>query len=289
MNALSNQINTGDLPRLGRIDLTALWEDIPLRSVVHSFPPELSAFEARHDEWTEKIRIMGLDGGLLVDYRILPGLDRLVESLYGPAGWARPEVYVVSDLGRKGIDSWSAISVVSKRQPVILLGSSLVETMTEVELAFVVGHETGHLLSYTGRWCQEMSLSFLIRHLGDNNQIQELDNLCPGSDWRQLYRAVMENCRVMETRCDRLGLLMCGSLDAAAVALLLVALKNPILARNVNVTSYMSVHYPLLATAPAAGPISVNAGHPFVPQRIRAMSDFVQSGQCRALTATFAR
>lgn len=288
MNVLSRQIETGSLPRLGHIDLATLWKDLPLLPMGNSLP-DLSVYEARHDEWTDKIRIMGLDGGLLVDYRILPGLDRLLEYLYGQAGWARPEVYVVSDLGRKGVDPWSAVSVVSHHCPVILLGSSLVDTMTEVELAFVVGHETGHLLSYSGQWRKEMSLSFLIRQLADSNSLSELDELFPGNGWRRIYREVMENCRIMETRCDRLGLLMCGELAGASAALLLVALKSPGLARSVDVASYLVVHYPLLATAPAAGPISVNAGHPFVPQRIQAMSDFVNGGQCRALAAEFAR
>lgn len=286
MNLLSAAIEIGDLPRLKHVDLDALWADLSLRPV-NDMVPGLDVFMRRYDEWVEKIRVLGLDGGLLADYRVLPGLDRLLEFIYGRMGWARPEVYVISDLGRKGVDQWSAVSVVSHRNPVILLGSSLVETMTETELAFVVGHETGHLLGCSTQWRREISLSFLIRQLSDGNRNRDCDRMFPGSRWRRIYRQIMENCRVVETRCDRLGLMMCGSVEKAAGALLLNALKNPGLARRVNVAGYLSVHCPLLATAPAAGPITVNAGHPFLPQRIKSLFDFVNSGRYRTLADEF--
>jgi Zn-dependent protease with chaperone function len=288
VESLAKTIDTSKLPRLGRIDLSALWDDMQLRPTP-DMVPGLDLYEARHDEWTEKIRLMGLDGGLMVDYRILPGLDALLGYLFGQAGWARPEVYVVSDLGRKGVDSWSAVSVVSNRCPVILLGTSLAESLSEVELAFVIGHETGHLLSYNGQWRKELSLSFLIRELAEANSMEKLSELFPDNRWRVLYQAVMENCRIMESRCDRLGLLMCGDWRKASGALLTVALKNPVLGRGVNLDNYLAVHYPQLTTSPAMGPISVNAGHPFIPQRIRAIHDFVQSGKCEAFAAEYAR
>ncbi|MBN2202411.1 M48 family metalloprotease [bacterium] len=288
MDLTSKDICIESLPRLGAIDLNQLWESVPL-TPVEARVPGLDRYEARHDEWTEKIRIMGLDGGLLVDYRLLPGLDRLFEYLYSQSGWARPEVYIVSDMGRRGIDSWSAVSVVSQKRPIMLLGTRLVESLSEVELAFVIGHETGHLLSYTSEWSRDMSLGFLIRDLVDNNQQETLERVLPGRKWMNVYRQVMANCRSMEIRCDRMGLLMCGDWKQAASALLSVALKSAVLARRVDLEKYLSVQYPLLATAPVAGPISMNAGHPFVPYRINALMDFVRAGHFQSSLRRFGR
>ncbi|MBN1894608.1 M48 family metalloprotease [bacterium] len=288
MKVISRDIRTESLPRLGTIDLAQLWESIPLTRIAADLPG-LDRYEARHDEWTEKIRIIGLDGGLLVDYRLLPGLDRLFEYLYSQAGWARPEVYVVSDLGRKGVDAWSAISVVSNRRPIMLLGTQLVENLNEVELAFVIGHETGHLLGYSSEWRRDMSMGFLIRDLIDSDQEDVLNRMGPGKDWRSLYRQVMGNCQRMESRCDRIGLLMCGDWKQAATALLSVALKSADLARSIDLEKYLAVQVPLLVTAPVAGPINMNAGHPFIPFRINALLDFVKSGHFDSFLKRFAR
>ncbi|KPK95340.1 MAG: hypothetical protein AMJ94_00135 [Deltaproteobacteria bacterium SM23_61] len=286
MDILNSQVELDSLPKLGRVDVKKLWEPFPLEKINCSFPL-LDPYLQRHDEWTEKIRIIGLDGGILIDYRVLPGLDHLVEYLYSQSGWARPEAYVVSGLGRKGIDSWSAVSVLSKTKPVLLLGTDLVENLDIVELAFVIGHETGHLLGYTGEWRKEISLSFLIREFVEGSREQELAAFLPGFPWREIYQRIMSNCRTMEVRCDRLGLILCGDWRRAASALLATSFKSAGLARNIDLQKYLSVQIPLLSTSPAAGPISVNAGHPFVPFRIKSLLDFVNSGDFDYLTRLF--
>lgn len=277
MDLLSNNASLQNLPKLGSINMDQLWDSIPMRPIDCN-APMLDYYMERHDSWTEKIRLMGLDGGLLVDYRVLPALDSLVQYLYSQCGWSRPEIYVVSDLGRKGIDSWSAVSVVSDKKPVILLGTHLVELLNEIELAFIIGHETAHLLGYNNAWRKDMSLSFLIRELVETNRQKELQRIVPNMPWQSTYLQIMANCRAMEMRCDRLGLLLCGDYTAASHSLLAVTLKSEKLARSVNLDSYLAVQEPLLATSPAAGPISVNAGHPFLPYRIKSMFAFIQDG-----------
>jgi Zn-dependent protease with chaperone function len=111
----------------------------------------------------------------------------------------------------------------------------------------------------------------------------------PDQSWREIYGTVMSNSRNMETRCDRLGLLLCGDWKSGASALLTVALKSVRLARAVDPDRYLSVQYPLLATAPALGPITVNAGHPFVPFRVRSLLDFVNSGRYEFFQRLFGR
>jgi Zn-dependent protease with chaperone function len=266
------------LPLLGRIDTARLWQSLPLEEIEVSLPP-IEQYLDRHDRWTEKIRLIGLDAGVLVDYRLLPGLDRLVDRLYGQSGWARPEVFVVSDIGRKGIDSWSAVAVLSGSQPVIILGTKLVERLDVQELAFVVGHEAGHLLGYTPAWRRQMSQSFLVREAFEKGEHDKLRRLAPGVDLVRLYQRLLANSRVMEDRCDRLGLLVCGDIRKAASALLSVTLRSTRLGRNISMERYLSVQLPILANSPMAHPISMNAGHPFVPHRLERMAAFSTSGE----------
>ena len=277
MDLFSKTANLAALPRLGPIDTERLWEDIPLDSVPVSAPC-LETYRRRHDQWTDKIRNMGLDGGLLADYRLVPGLDRLLSYIHSQAGWARPEVYLVSDLDRKGIHAWSAVSAVSRTRPVILLGTELATQLDEVELAFVIAHETGHLLNYTGVNRDGVTLSFMIREFVESGREKELESLLPGWSWQELYRRIMANCRAVEERCDRLGLLVCGDAGKAATALLSVVLNSSTLARQIDLTGYQAVQVPLLSTLPEAGPVSVNAGHPFVPFRIRKLREFHDGG-----------
>jgi Zn-dependent protease with chaperone function len=279
MNPFNKTVELQGLPVLKQVNILELWEQFPLTPV--KFDVELlDYYLERHDSWTEKIRVIGLDAGIIVDYRTMPGLDRIFDRIYGRSGWARPDIFVVSDIGRRGIDGWSAVSVVSKKtRPIILMGIHLIESLSENEIVFIIGHETAHLLCYSTDWGKQMSLSFLIREYIESNRLDELEQMDPKMNWEDLYRAIMQNMRAMEIRCDLLGLLLCGDLRAAATALLTAVLKSPDLARQISIDNYLKVQWPLLSSSPAAGPFIVNAGHPFVPYRLKYLSDFVASGQ----------
>ena len=287
MDLFSQTYKGQGLPRLEAINTEQLWQSIPLEAVVGEFN-QLDNYLNRHDAWTEKIRVMGLDGGILVNQKTIPALDSLIEYLYHQAGWVRPEIYVVADLGRKGIDSWTAVSVISETKPVILLGSDLVEKFDELEVAFVLGHETGHLLNYNSQWKKEISLSFLIRELYESNREDELNEISAHASWDIIYKRIMFNARSIESRCDLLGLLLCGDFFKASSALLSVTLKNRTLAQNIELENYLAIHVPLLSTSSAIGPISVNAGHPFMPYRINALAKFINDGELERFSKLFA-
>lgn len=288
MDIFSRSVSLHALPRLGTINTEQLWVDIALDPVPVAVPC-LEEYRRRHDQWTDKIRIMGLDGGILVDYRLVPGLDLLLDYIHSQAGWARPEVYLVSDLNRKGIHAWSAISAVSRTRPVILLGTELANQLDEVELAFVIAHETGHLLSYTGINQDGVTLSFMIREFVESGRENELEALLPGWSWQELYLRIMANCRAAEARCDRLGLLVCGNIRKAGTALLSVVLNNSDMARKIDLAGYQAIQYPMLSTLPEAEPVSVNAGHPFVPYRIKMLQHFHDGGGLEYFTRLFTR
>jgi Zn-dependent protease with chaperone function len=288
MDIFSTNLRWPNLPRLGCIDTAKLWQDLRMDPVEYHFPL-LDVYCERHDEWTDKIRVMGLDGGIMVDYRTLPGLDRLFNYIYNQAGWMRPEIYVVSDLGRKGIGPWAALSVVSRSNPIMLLGKDLVAQLDEIELTFVIGHETAYIMGYTDEWRKDMSLSHLIREFAESRRLAELEKMSPDTDWRALYRQLMRNSRTMEMRCDRLGMLICGDYQKAATALIAVTLKSHQLAKRVHLENYLAVQRAVLCEAPAAGPISMNNGHPFLPDRILSLSEFNQSGQLESFKRFFQR
>ncbi|MFH1463069.1 MAG: M48 family metalloprotease [Pseudomonadota bacterium] len=277
------------LPSVGAIDTSVLWTDIPVTRISCAEGALLDVYLDRHDRWTEKVRLVGLDGGVLADHRLLPGLARLADRLCDRAGWRRPDVFVVSDIGRRGIDGWSAVSVMSEGVPLILLGSQLVEALDTQGLAFVIGHELGHLVGYTPEWRREMSLSFLIRECMEGDRSEALRLFDARRDWTATYRQVMANARAMETRCDRLGLVLCGDLRKAANAMLTVTLRSAALARGVDLDRYLAVQLPLLSRSPEAHPLSMNAGHPFVPYRLQSLASFTKSGGLAWALDTFRR
>lgn len=277
------------LPRPLPVDTDRLWADLPLDPVGLA-NGLLEPYLIRHDHWTDKLRVVGLDAGILVDYRTLPGLDRLVDRIYGPAGWTRPEIYIVSDIGRKGINEWTANAAVGPAgRSVMLLGSRLVEELNVTELAFVIGHEAAHLVHYTDLWRQQMALSHMIRHFVENERLAELQRLDANQDWLALYRTIMANARTVEIRCDRLGVALCGHPEAAARALLSVVLRGVNFVRHINLDAYLAVQVPQLATAPEAGPFTVNSDHPFVPYRIQALFEFARSGKLNAFVQQFGK
>ena len=288
MNPLVTDVDLTPLPRFGSFDLEQLWEDLPLVPIPLAHPL-LDLYMLRHEAWTEKMRVIGLDAGLTADRRLLPGLADLVEHLVARPGWVRPDVFVVSDIGRKGVDGWSAIAVVSGLHPMILLGVHLVEALAPTELAFVLGHEMGHLLGYDDSLRREMSMSFLIRECVESNNTDMLGEFGAAVDWEGVYRTIMHNQRTLEVRCDRLGLLLCGNVRHASTALLTSVLKSPGLAREVHLGQYLGVQLPMLSSAPAAGPFSVNAGHPFVPFRLQHLTEFFASGGMDCFAQAFGR
>jgi len=77
-------------------------------------------------------------------------------------------------------------------------------------------------------------LSFLMWEFVESNRNGELEAMAPEFPWRELYLEIMANCRAMEVRYDRLGLLRCGDFRKAVHALVVIAFKNAKLPRRVN-------------------------------------------------------
>ena len=281
MNLFDTNSASFHLPILGAINTEQLWQDIHLQPICMNFKL-LCYYVARHDAWTGKLRRIELDRGLLVRPGTLLALDVLLEHLCVQARWGNPEIYVVADIGRKGIHSWCAVSVVrvvSNSKPIILLGVELVKHFDVQEFAFVIGHETGHLPSYNNQWRDDISLNFLVQELYESNRIDELNEIQSNVSWKDGFQRIMLNARAIESRCELLGFLVCGSIHKAGTTLLSATLKNRKNAQQIERSNYFSVHVPMLSASPVLGSFSVNAGHPFVPYRINALAKFVNDSE----------
>jgi Zn-dependent protease with chaperone function len=122
----------------------------------------------------------------------------------------RPGVYIQPG----GLNAFTA----GVEQPIIVLNAGLIDSMTEEELRFVVGHELGHIKSGHVLYYQiAMLLPVLAEVVGVATfGIGSLLSF-------PLEVALIRWQRMSELTCDRAGLLACQNVDAATTALIKLA------------------------------------------------------------------
>jgi Zn-dependent protease with chaperone function len=164
-----------------------------------------------------------------------------------------PEVYVSNDLDS---DSWT---LGTEDDAYIVLGAQLVERFTDEELAFVVGHELGHIhnnhvVFNTALYYLTKGAAFLVKAMVQPATL-------PLKAW----------ARRAEITCDRAGLLCTRDLDVAIRAMV----KRQTGTRDVDVAAH-------LAELGSGSRIAeIFRSHPFLPKRIEALRMFSQSAYFR--------
>lgn len=141
------------------------------------------------------MRTQLLGGAVMVEAGVLPHLAEATERLtsgFPQLGRVECFVYSASEV--------NAFVTTGRAQTLVAVSSWAVNHLTTAELAFVLGHELGHVLfGHT---------EIAVNHLVERAQLP------PSSTIR--LRAWQ---RASEISADRAGLLLCGSVDAAAHAL----------------------------------------------------------------------
>ena len=148
----------------------------------------------------------------------------------------------------------------------LILSSSWVEHFKEDELAFMIGRELGHIASGHTRFTSLLSAN------GSENAIVAL-----------VFGAWL---RRTELTCDRVGLLCCGSLDAAMRAISFASFHH--FARHIdhNVFAEQAAEVQadqMLRLGEWLGAV------PYATRRMKAMRDFMATERYRALAPWFAR
>lgn len=142
-------------------------------------------------------------GGICVNQHSQPALYQIVRNVCAVLCMPVPEVYIYDDIG--GINAYTT----GVDKPIIVLTRMAVSMLDEHELAYIIGHECGHIL------CNHVKYHTLARMLAFN--------LIPGGELLQAVTlAPLMNAwyRRSELSADRAGLLACQNMEAVKRAML---------------------------------------------------------------------
>lgn len=187
---------------------------------------------------------------------------RCAETLAVPV----PELYVVN---RPVVNAYT---FGTDTESFLVLHSALVDAFDDRELAFVIGHETGHIQN---------------KHVVYGTALQVLTrgaSAALGVLVEPARLALTAWYRRAEITCDRAGLLCARDLSAGVSAFVKLALGSPRLAAEVDVDAYLEQ---LDASRGKVGRyVEALATHPYLPKRIRALRVFAESRLYREATGS---
>lgn len=142
-------------------------------------------------------------GGICVNAHSEPAIYKIVKNVCEVLCMEMPEVYIYDDIG--GINAYTT----GIDKPIIVLSRMAVSMLDEHELAYIIGHECGHIL------CDHVKYHVIMDILASN--------LFPGGELvHAVTLAPLLNVwyRRSELSADRAGLLACQNMEAVKRAML---------------------------------------------------------------------
>jgi uncharacterized tellurite resistance protein B-like protein len=222
--------------------------------------PHLDGAVARVQQ--NRVRAQLLSHAVRVDLRLIPGVARSFQDLRERAAIAAPmEAYVYEE------SSINAFVAKGRTHVLIVLSSGAVNSLSDGELQFVVGHEIGHAIF--GH--VDVATPYLLEHgrLDARGCMQVLA-------WQ----------RAAEISADRAGLVCCGSLDVAATALFKTLSGLTLEGSGIQPAEF-AAQWDHLEREVVEGGESDHwqLSHPFPPLRMKAMMLFWELGSSEELPA----
>lgn len=212
----------------------------------------------------ELLRGQLLGQGVKVGPRQFPRLHGIAEHCANVLQVPVPQLYVVNS------PVVNAYTFGTENESFIVLHSSLVDHMTEKELSFVIGHETGHIQN---------------KHVVYGTALQVLTRSAEaivGIFVQPAIMALQTWYRRAEITCDRAGLLCSQDLDAGVSSFMKLAIGSANLFKEMDVEAYLEQ---LEESRASVGRyLEAFASHPYLPKRITALRVFSESRLYREAT-----
>lgn len=155
--------------------------------------------------------------------------------------------------------------------PMIVLSSELVEALEPQELKFVIGHECGHIHNLHGVY--NTAVELLVNPLAGV--------MLGGLPALGALRAIVQTglvlffarwSRCAEITCDRAGLICCGDVTAAQVALAKIAMGGGDRLKGINIQEYLKQIQQVQSTPLRL--MELTRSHPLIPKRLEAIRLF---------------
>ncbi|MGI9458240.1 MAG: M48 family metallopeptidase [Aeoliella sp.] len=222
---------------------------------------EISPFVKRHEgqAGSDGARKGLLSDAVRVDAKILPSLGEAIDDLHSRVGLSREfECYVSAHpMINAGVFS-------SGEKYTVVLSSAAVENLAPDELAFVIGHELGHV-------------TYNHSEIPVNKIVEAEPELAP----KQAIELFAWK-RQAEISADRVGMICCGSLDTAASAFFktISGLSAPTL--RVNPLEFADQFDHLKQELHRQGAEEMwTISHPLPPLRAKAMALFWETDEAK--------
>lgn len=227
-----------------------------LRSFQRLRPVELAAATVVRMN-KELLRGTLLGQTVKVTEKQFPSLYKLVERCARTLQVPVPQVYVANN------PVMNAYTFGTEDDSFIVLHSALVDSFSEHELLFVIGHETGHIQN---------------KHVVYNTALLLLQRMAEAFVGPLVLPAVVAlNAwyRRAEITCDRAGLLCSQDLDAASRSFIKLAVGSKRLSDEVDMKEFLAQHDE--AQGSVGRYMEAFQSHPYLPKRIKALQAFAES------------
>ncbi len=226
-----------------------------LRTLERARPVKL-ALEASHKLDVERLRERILGGARRADDQHEPRLARRFEKLAASLSMSPPPLYLTDEAGDLG-----ALALSIEREPFVLIDRSLLDTLEDDELSFVLGRLLGHI--------QNDHALFLTTAFA----LERFDDAFMGWIVKPARFAIGAWLKLGDLTADRAGMLACKDLHVAARALIKRrapgALENPIDINNILDEAEENPRGSLMAR--------LTERDPRLPGRLAAMKAFADS------------
>lgn len=237
--------------------------DRKVRAALDKLRPVTLAMEATLRFWQSVGRNRLLGAAIRVGPKQFPHIHKLVERCADTLQIAPPAVFVSASL------MLQAQTFGATDDATIVIGSALIDHLTDDELLYVIGHESGHIQN--GHTVYLTTLYYLTNAA----------NMIVRYGARPAVLALNGWSRRAEITCDRAGVLCTRDLKIAESTLVKLAVGSQKLYSDINVEEYLKQ---LEEGRGGAGRFEeLFQTHPYLPKRIQALRTFVQTAYFRGV------
>jgi Zn-dependent protease with chaperone function len=195
-----------------------------------------------------------------------PNIHALGEDCAHRLGIGVPQIFIQS-----GSDANAYTFATDDIAPIIVLSSAIVESFTLEELKFVIGHECGHIHNLHGVY--NTTIEIMTNQLA-KGILQSVPTQGMLNNFVQCGLTIFFKrwSRCAEITCDRAGLICCGDVNTAKLALIKLITGGGDSLGQINIESYLQQ-----ISKSSSAPIQLLElfeTHPLIPKRIKALDLF---------------